>query len=99
TRSPAAWDNEMRIDPTLELQYGGAQDLVVPHGLKGHERTRWLYQFYIKNYLRCVKSIDDGVGRVLAKLEEMGELDNTVVIYTSDQGFFLGDHGYYDKRF
>lgn len=99
TRSPAAWDNEMRIDPMLDLQYGGDQDLVVPHGLKGRERTKWLYQFYIKNYLRCVKSIDDGVGRVLAKLEEMGELDNTVVIYTSDQGFFLGEHGYYDKRF
>jgi len=99
TRSPAAWDNEMRIDPTLELQYRADQDLKVPDGLKGHERSKWLYQFYIKNYLRCVKSIDDGVGRMLAKLEEMGELDNTVIIYTSDQGFFLGEHGYYDKRF
>lgn len=99
TRSPAAWDNEMRIDPMLEMQYPGDLDIKVPDGLKGHERTRWLYQFYIKNYLRCVKSVDDGVGRVLDKLEEMGELDNTLVIYTSDQGFFLGEHGYYDKRF
>lgn len=99
TRSPAAWDNEMRIDPTLEIQYNGEKDLTVPHGLKGRERSKWLYQFYIKNYLRCVKSVDDGVGRVLDKLEAMGELDNTVVIYTSDQGFFLGEHGYYDKRF
>lgn len=99
TRSPAAWDNEMRIDPTLEFQYQGEQDLTVPHGLKGRERSKWLYQFYIKNYLRCVKSVDDGVGRVLDQLERMGELDNTIVIYTSDQGFFLGEHGYYDKRF
>lgn len=99
TRSPAAWDNEMRIDPTLELQYQGELNLKVPDGLRGHERSRWLYQFYIKNYLRCVKSVDDGVGRVFEQLEAMGELDNTIVIYTSDQGFFLGEHGYYDKRF
>lgn len=99
TRSPAAWDNEMRIDPHLELQFSGVEDLQVPPDLKGRERSKWLFQYYLKNYLRCVRSIDDGVGRVLAQLEEMGILDNTLIVYTSDQGFFLGEHGYYDKRF
>ena len=63
------------------------------------ERKRWLYQRYIKDYLRCVASVDDGVGRLLNFLEEEGIVEETVVVYTSDQGFFLGDHGWYDKRF
>ena len=98
-RSIAATDNDMRIDPHLILQYQGNPKLEIPDGLTGKDRTRWLYQFYIKSYLRCVKSIDDGVGRVLDALEARGQLDNTIVIYTSDQGFFLGEHGWYDKRF
>lgn len=57
------------------------------------------YQRYIKDYLRCIASIDDNVGRLLDYLEEEGIIDDTVIIYTSDQGFFLGDHGWYDKRF
>ena len=62
--------------------------------------VRWKYQRYIKDYLRCVASIDDNVGRVLDYLEEEGgAVEDTIVIYTSDQGFFLGDHGWYDKRF
>jgi len=61
--------------------------------------TRRNYQRYIKDYLRCVQSVDDNVGRVLKYLDESGLADNTIVIYTSDQGFFLGDHGWYDKRF
>ena len=60
---------------------------------------KWAYQRYIKDYLRVVASIDDNVGRVLDWLDAAGLTDNTVVIYTSDQGFFLGDHGWYDKRF
>ncbi|MHC4883676.1 MAG: sulfatase family protein [Planctomycetota bacterium] len=59
----------------------------------------WKYQRYIKDYLRCVASVDDNVGRMLDYLEEEGILDDTLIIYTSDQGFFLGDHGWYDKRF
>src|SRR5699024_6564049 len=51
------------------------------------------------DYLRCIASVDDNVGRVLAYLDEEGIADDTIVIYTSDQGFFLGDHGWYDKRF
>ncbi|MFW6132600.1 MAG: sulfatase [Planctomycetota bacterium] len=57
------------------------------------------YQRYIKDYLRCVQGIDDGVGRLLDYLDEAGIAEDTLVIYTSDQGFFLGDHGWYDKRF
>jgi len=57
------------------------------------------YQRYMKDYLRCIASIDDNVGRLLDFLDREGLRDNTLVIYTSDQGFFLGDHGWYDKRF
>ncbi len=60
--------------------------------------VRWKYQRYIKDYLKCVAAIDDNLGRLLDYLEESGLADNTVVIYTSDQGFFLGDHGWFDKR-
>ena len=71
----------------------------VPQGLTPAEEKHWKYQRYIKDYLRCVASVDDNVGRVLDYLDDEGIADNTLVIYTSDQGFFLGDHGWYDKRF
>ncbi len=60
---------------------------------------RWAYQRYIKDYLRVVQSVDDNVGRLLDYLDAKGLAEDTLVIYTSDQGFFLGDHGWYDKRF
>ncbi|MDX9979253.1 MAG: sulfatase [Lentisphaeria bacterium] len=63
------------------------------------ELKSWKYQRYIKDYLRCVAAVDDNVGRVLDWLDAQGLADDTIVIYTSDQGFFLGDHGWYDKRF
>ena len=66
--------------------------------LQGRERTRWHYQRYIKNYLRCVRAVDDNVGRVLDYLDDNGLAENTVVIYSSDQGFYLGEHGWFDKR-
>jgi arylsulfatase A-like enzyme len=71
----------------------------MPRGLSEHEMRKWGYQRYIKEYLRVVASIDDNVGRLLDYLDDEGLADNTLVIYTSDQGFFLGDHGWYDKRF
>jgi len=71
----------------------------IPKELPEHEMRKWAYQRYIKDYLRVVASIDDNVGRVLDYLDEAGLAENTLVIYTSDQGFFLGDHGWYDKRF
>lgn len=63
------------------------------------ERKNWIYQRYIKDYLRCIASIDDNIGRMLDFLDENDLADSTIVIYTSDQGFFLGDHGWFDKRF
>jgi len=66
--------------------------------LTGRDLVRWKYQRYVKDYLRTIASIDDNLGRVLDYLDETGLADNTVVVYTSDQGFFLGDHGWYDKR-
>ena len=62
------------------------------------EIVQWKYQRYVKDYLRCVKSVDDCVGRVLDYLEEANLDDNTVVIYSSDQGWYLGEHGWFDKR-
>jgi arylsulfatase A-like enzyme len=66
--------------------------------LAGRDLVRWKYQRYIKDYLRCVAAADDGIGQVLAYLDETGLARSTVVIYSSDQGFYLGDHGWYDKR-
>ncbi len=70
-----------------------------PEGLSDDEFKKWCYQRYMQDYLRCVQSVDDNVGRMLDYLDEEGLAENTLVIYTSDQGFFLGDHGWYDKRF
>ena len=65
---------------------------------QGDDLVRWKYQRYIKDYLRTVASIDDNLGRLLEYLDQSGLAENTVVIYSSDQGFFLGEHGWYDKR-
>ena len=67
--------------------------------MNDREVALWKYNRYIKDYLRTIKSIDDGVGEVLDYLEENGLADNTIVVYTSDQGFYLGEHGWFDKRF
>ena len=67
--------------------------------LQGKNLVRWKYQRYIKDYLRCIASVDDNVGDLLEYLDESGLTENTVVVYTSDQGFYLGDHGWFDKRF
>jgi arylsulfatase A-like enzyme len=67
--------------------------------LSGRDLAIWKFNRYIKDYLRTIKSVDDGVGEVLAYLEEAGLAENTIVIYTSDQGFYLGEHGWFDKRF
>jgi arylsulfatase A-like enzyme len=67
--------------------------------LTGEALVRWKYQRYMRDYLATVQSVDDSVGRVLDALDRDGLTKNTIVIYTSDQGFFLGDHGLFDKRF
>jgi arylsulfatase A-like enzyme len=63
------------------------------------ETRRANYQLYIKDYLRCVAAVDDGVGALLDYLDDAGLAENTIVVYTSDQGFYLGEHGWFDKRF
>jgi len=67
--------------------------------LSGRELALWKYQRYIKDYLRCIASVDENIGRVLDYLEESGQAKDTIVVYTSDQGFYLGEHGWFDKRF
>jgi N-acetylglucosamine-6-sulfatase len=66
--------------------------------LTGKDLVRWKYQRYIKDYLRCIASVDDNMGRLLDYLDHAGLADNTIVVYSSDQGFYLGEHGWYDKR-
>jgi arylsulfatase A-like enzyme len=78
----------------VEIVVGGKQQV-----LTGEELNAWKYQRYMQDYLACVQSVDDNVGRLLDWLDANGLRENTLVIYTSDQGFFLGDHGLYDKRF
>ncbi len=67
-------------------------------GMSDEELTSWKYQRYIKNYLRCIRGVDENTGRLLEYLDESGLAKNTIVIYASDQGFYLGEHGWYDKR-
>ncbi|HVS18628.1 MAG TPA: sulfatase [Planctomycetota bacterium] len=66
--------------------------------LEGDELVRWKHQRYLANYLRCVRGVDESVGRVVDWLEANDLSENTIVVYSSDQGFYLGDHGWYDKR-
>lgn len=66
--------------------------------LTGKELVRWKYHRYIRNYLRCIKGVDESVGTILQYLKDNDLDENTIVIYSSDQGFYLGDHGWFDKR-
>jgi arylsulfatase A-like enzyme len=78
--------------------YGPRNEEFHAANLEGEDLVRWKYQRYIKDYLRTVASMDDNLGRVLQYLEDSGLARNTIVVYNSDQGFFLGDHGWFDKR-
>jgi len=95
-KSDAARQATMRIDRDLN-----DNDLKMkpPEGLSGPELKKWKYQRYMRDYLACVQAVDDNVGRFLDWMEKNGLAENTVVIYTSDQGFFLGEHNFFDKRF
>ena len=78
--------------------YGPKNEEFEKAKLTGKELIRWKYQRYAKDYLRCIDSVDENVGRVLDYLDETGLADNTIVIYSSDQGWYLGEHGWFDKR-
>ncbi|MBT3212039.1 MAG: sulfatase [Planctomycetaceae bacterium] len=69
-----------------------------PNDYSDDENKKFAYNAYLKKFLRCVKGIDDNIGRLLQKLEALGQLDNTIIVYTADQGFMLGEHDYQDKR-
>jgi arylsulfatase A-like enzyme len=93
--SPQQRAQWLRVKPTeVGLESGGRKDT-----LEGDALNKWKYQRYMQDYLACVQSVDDNVGRLLDWLDRSDLRDNTIVVYTSDQGFFLGDHGLYDKRF
>jgi arylsulfatase A-like enzyme len=97
-RATAARDARMRVGRDLtraDLKADPPLDVVPdPAGY-----ARWALDRYLTDYLRCVVAVDEGVGRLLDHLDETGQAEDTVVLYTSDQGFFLGEHGWYDKRF
>ncbi len=78
--------------------YGPKNEAFIKANLQGKDLVRWKYERYIKDYLRCIASVDDNVGRLLDYLNESGLAENTIVIYSSDQGFYLGEHGWFDKR-
>ncbi|MFT6754610.1 MAG: arylsulfatase A-like enzyme [Urechidicola sp.] len=86
---------------SIKWDFYGAKpgEIVQPDGMSNEEGRKWRYQNYIKDYLACVKSVDDNVGRVLEYLKENNLEENTIIVVTSDQGFYLGDHGFFDKRF
>jgi arylsulfatase A-like enzyme len=95
-RASAAREARMRVGRDLNRE-----DLKTdpPDGVDAAGYARWALDRYLTDYLRCVVALDEGVGRLLDRLDEAGQAQDTVVVYTSDQGFFLGEHGWYDKRF
>ena len=81
-----------------DAAYGPKNEAFAKANLEGDALFKWKYQRYVKDYLRCIDSVDENIGRLLDYLEKSGLAENTVVIYSSDQGWYLGEHGWYDKR-
>ena len=81
-----------------QKHYGPRNNTFLSVKSKYEANLRWKYQRYLKNYLRCVRGVDESVARLMQELETLGLGEHTIVIYSSDQGFYLGDHGWYDKR-
>ena len=98
----SAWRNMRRMTKSQLRSwrdaYGPKDEAFYRRNLTADDLVRWKFQRYAKNYLRCVKGVDESVGRLMNTLEDLDLESNTVVIYSSDQGFFIGDHGWYDKR-
>jgi arylsulfatase A-like enzyme len=91
-----------RLTPEQRKKWDDAYNPIIEQFNKAHlsgkDLAIWKYQHYMKDYLRCVQSVDDNVGRLMDYLKQNGLEENTIVIYTSDQGFYLGEHGWFDKR-
>lgn len=79
--------------------YNPRNEVFLKNKPEGKDLAKWKYQRYLRDYLKCIQSVDDGVGQVLDYLDKNGLAENTIVVYTSDQGFYLGEHGWFDKRF
>jgi arylsulfatase A-like enzyme len=94
TRKLAQEAEDMRFDSSLARDY----EKEIPKGLTAAEKKRWIYQRFVKDHYRATVGVDENLGRVLDYLDRHKLAEDTVVIYTSDNGFFLGDHGWYDKR-
>ncbi len=92
-----------RMNPEQRAAWDKVYDPIIAdfraRKLTGKELAEWKFQHYMRDYMKTVKSLDDNVGRVLDYLEANGLSDNTLVVYTSDQGFYMGEHGWFDKRF
>lgn len=97
------WDRINRMNPEQLAAWNAYYEPVIDdfkaRNLTGDDLSKWKYQRYMNDYLRCIESVDRNVGRVLDYLEKEGLLENTLVVYTSDQGFYMGEHGWFDKRF
>src|SRR5437899_7749494 len=101
-------DLDLKFDTSKQLNagqlkqwnayYGPRNEAFRQANLQGKDLVIWKYNRYLHDYLGCIKSIDESVGRILKYLEDEGLADNTIVIYSSDQGFYLGEHGWFDKR-
>ncbi|MCH7226470.1 sulfatase [Haloferula sp. A504] len=98
----SAFHNMKRMTPAQlkawHDHYGPRNEEFHEAKLEGKDLVRWKFQRYAKNYLRCVRGVDESVATLRRTLAELDLSDNTVVIYSSDQGFYIGDHGWYDKR-
>ena len=94
TRPVAAAAEDMKFDVSIAGDYDD-----IPADLDAAERKHWLYQRFIKDRYRTITGVDENIGRLLDYLDAHDLADDTLVIYTSDHGYFLGDHGWYDKRF
>ena len=100
------WGREMyrqRLKPEVQAAWDRHYDPIIEdfkaRNLTGNELAEWKFQQYMRDYLRVITSVDRNVGTVLDYLEKEGLLDNTMIVYTSDQGFYMGEHGWFDKRF
>lgn len=96
------WDDYAhRASPAraAKMRIENMPDFHPPSDLTGRQRKQWNYQKFMQHFLGTLRSQDDNVGRLLEYLEKSGLAENTIVVYTTDHGFFLGDHGWFDKRF
>lgn len=103
TRFGAPYGEYSRMNPSQkeawDAVYQPITDDFMSKNLSGKELVEWKYQRYMKDYLKCVQSLDENIGRLMQYLKEEGLLENTIIVYASDQGFYMGEHGWFDKRF